>query len=82
LCPGLLLLWVVNAITGVYLYSLFSYVEGCVSPGHNGTLLCDNLYSLAYDHAAAEGDGKVLKGTDTQHERRNVYIYIYIDIDK
>jgi len=27
-------------------------------------------------------DGTVLKGIDTQHGRRNVYIYIYIDIDR
>lgn len=62
---------VIRAAAGVYLLALFSYVDGCVALPRNGTLLCANIYAVAYDHAAAEGDGDRLRGLDALHARRS-----------
>jgi len=62
---------VIRAAAGVYLLALFSYVHGCVALPRNGTLLCANIYAVAYDHAAAEGDADRLRGLDALHARRS-----------
>ena len=65
-----LLYFVIRAAAGVYLLALFSYVDGCVNNAHNGTLLCANIFAVAYDHATADGDSIRLHGLHTMHERR------------
>jgi hypothetical protein len=62
---------VIRAAAGVYLLALFSYVDGCVAPPRNGTLLCANIYAVAYDHAAAEGDAETMRGLDALQVRRS-----------
>lgn len=70
LLAALLAYVVISAAAGVYLLALFSYVDGCVTPPRNGTLLCSNIYAVAYDHAAAEGEAERMRGLDAMHALR------------
>jgi len=68
---GFLMLFVLNAVTQVYMFSFYAYVEGCIEPPRNGTWVCENLFSAAYNYAAGDGDKTLLAGLQVYNERRS-----------
>jgi hypothetical protein len=46
----------------VYVPVLTAYKEGCVTGAANGTFLSNNLYSVAYNYAAADGNEELFNG--------------------
>ena len=68
---GFLMLFVLNAMTQVYMFSFYAYVEGCIEPPRNGTWVCENLFSAAYNYAAGDGDKTLLAGLKVYNERRS-----------
>ena len=65
------MLFVLNAVTQVYMFSFYAYVEGCIEPPRNGTWVCENLFSAAYNYAAGDGDKTLLAGLQVYNERRS-----------
>lgn len=65
---GLLLL--INLATALYWPTYFHYVNGCINPPRNGTLLSQNLYSVSFNYAASDGNKALARRMDAFHSRR------------
>jgi len=61
---------VLNAATALYVPTYLQYVDGCVAPPRNGTFFANNIYSVSYNYAAADGNQALLEGLDTYHSTR------------
>ena len=59
-----------NAAAAIYAPMYLDYVEGCISPPRNGTFLSRNLFSVAYNYAATEGNQRLLHELDLYHSAR------------
>ena len=67
---ALALFLVLNAATALYVPTYLQYVDGCVAPPRNGTFFANNVYSVAYNYAAADGNKALLEGLDSFHSTR------------
>ena len=67
---ALALLLVLNAAAALYVPTYLQYVDGCVTPPRNGTFFANNVYSVAYNYAAADGNKALLEGLDSFHSTR------------
>eukprot|EP00308_Calcidiscus_leptoporus_P008562 CAMPEP_0119361666 /NCGR_PEP_ID=MMETSP1334-20130426/8926_1 /TAXON_ID=127549 /ORGANISM="Calcidiscus leptoporus, Strain RCC1130" /LENGTH=832 /DNA_ID=CAMNT_0007376741 /DNA_START=218 /DNA_END=2716 /DNA_ORIENTATION=+ len=67
---GALVLIAYVLTSSLYLPLYGAYVDGCLKTPVNGTLLTENLFSLAFDFAATEGDKAMLSGLNDYHEKQ------------
>ena len=59
-----------NAATALYIPTYLHYVDGCIAPPRNGTLLSNNLFSVSYNFAAQEGNQRLIRTLDLNLARR------------
>ena len=61
---GLSSVWLVSILATLYIPLIESYKSGCIAADDKGTLVANNLYSMAYNHAYQDGSRLLVEGTD------------------
>ena len=64
---------VVSQAALIYIPIYEQYRAGCVTNTANGTFITENLYSIAYNYAAAEGDAKTYAVQNAHDADRYVF---------
>lgn len=61
----------------MYIPVYHSYIDGCVVGTANGTLLTNNLYSVAYNYAAQDGNDAFISGMDDYNTEKSDLCSLY-----